>query len=55
MILKLKDLITEKCQKGYKTHPTRKTKIMFGRFCFRLRRLPLLPVASVASMLAESA
>jgi hypothetical protein len=30
-MVKLKDLITEKCQKGYKTHPTRKTKKMFGK------------------------
>ena len=25
------DYINERCQKGYKTHPTRKTKKMFGR------------------------
>ena len=30
-MVKLKDLISEKCQKGYKTHPTRKTKKMFGK------------------------
>ena len=30
-MVKLKDLLTEKCQKGYKTHPTRKTKKMFGK------------------------
>ena len=24
-------VLTERCQKGYKTHPTRKTKKMFGR------------------------
>ena len=30
-MVKLKDLLSEKCQKGYKTHPTRKTKIMFGK------------------------
>ena len=23
--------VEEKCQKGYKTHPTRKTKVMFGK------------------------
>ena len=23
--------LEEKCQKGYKTHPTRKTKVMFGK------------------------
>ena len=26
-----KEEIEEKCQKGYKTHPTRKTKVMFGK------------------------
>ena len=26
-----KKLLSEKCQKGYKTHPTRKTKKMFGK------------------------
>ncbi len=32
MILEeLEDVIEERCQKGYKTHPTRKTKKMFGR------------------------
>ena len=32
MILEeLEDDIEERCQKGYKTHPTRKTKKMFGR------------------------
>ena len=30
-MVKLKDLLSEKCQKGYKTHPTRKTKKMFGK------------------------
>ena len=25
------DDLLERCQKGYKTHPTRKTKKMFGR------------------------
>ena len=25
------DMLFERCQKGYKTHPTRKTKKMFGR------------------------
>ena len=30
-MVKLKDLLLEKCQKGYKTHPTRKTKKMFGK------------------------
>ena len=29
-MVKLKELL-EKCQKGYKTHPTRKTKKMFGK------------------------
>ena len=28
---KSKEEIEEKCQKGYKTHPTRKTKVMFGK------------------------
>ena len=28
--MNMKELI-EACQKGYMTHPTRKTKIMFGR------------------------
>lgn len=27
----IRDEINERCQKGYKTHPTRKTKQMFGR------------------------
>ena len=27
----VKQQIEERCQKGYKTHPTRKTKKMFGR------------------------
>tara|TARA_R100000388_G_C7182124_1_gene129172 strand:+ start:55 stop:516 length:462 start_codon:yes stop_codon:yes gene_type:complete len=27
----LEAVLNEKCQKGYKTHPTRKTKKMFGR------------------------
>ena len=27
----VQDYINERCQKGYKTHPTRKTKKMFGR------------------------
>ena len=27
----LDDVLFERCQKGYKTHPTRKTKKMFGR------------------------
>ena len=27
----LEAVLNEKCQKGYKTHPTRKTKEMFGR------------------------
>jgi hypothetical protein len=32
MILEeLEGVIEERCQKGYKTHPTRKTKKMFGR------------------------
>ena len=30
-MVKLKDLLSEKCQKRYKTHPTRKTKKMFGK------------------------
>ena len=30
-MIKLKKLLSEKCQKGYKTHPTRKTKKMFGK------------------------
>ena len=30
-MVKLKDLLSEKCQNGYKTHPTRKTKKMFGK------------------------
>jgi len=36
-VVKLKDLLSErqclceKCQKGYMTHPTRKTKKMFGK------------------------
>ena len=30
-MVKLKDLLSEKCQKGYKTHPTRKSKKMFGK------------------------
>ena len=30
-MVKLKNLLSEKCQKGYKTHPTRKTKKMFGK------------------------
>ncbi len=30
MIKNAKELI-EACQKGYMTHPTRKTKIMFGK------------------------
>ena len=25
------EIVNERCQKGYKTHPTRKTKVMFGR------------------------
>ena len=25
------EIVAERCQKGYKTHPTRKTKKMFGR------------------------
>ena len=28
---KIKDFMDEACQKGYMTHPTRKTKIMFGK------------------------
>lgn len=27
----IKQQLEERCQKGYKTHPTRKTKKMFGR------------------------
>jgi|TARA_R100000315_G_C5234042_1_gene145178 hypothetical protein len=27
----IRQRIEERCQKGYKTHPTRKTKVMFGR------------------------
>ena len=27
----IEGVIEERCQKGYKTHPTRKTKKMFGR------------------------
>ena len=31
IIEELKNVLKERCQKGYKTHPTRKTKKMFGR------------------------
>ena len=31
MKIKIKKKIEERCQKGYKTHPTRKTKKMFGK------------------------
>ena len=27
----INNILNERCQKGYKTHPTRKTKEMFGR------------------------
>ena len=27
----IEELLTERCQKGYKTHPTQKTKEMFGK------------------------
>ena len=27
----VEEVLEERCQKGYKTHPKRKTKIMFGR------------------------
>ena len=31
MKIRIKRKIEERCQKGYKTHPTRKTKKMFGK------------------------
>ena len=29
--LEEKEVVQERCQKGYKTHPKRKTKVMFGK------------------------
>jgi hypothetical protein len=31
LISLIEEILEERCQKGYKTHPTRKTKEMFGR------------------------
>ena len=31
MKIRIKKTLEERCQKGYKTHPTRKTKKMFGK------------------------
>jgi|TARA_R100000027_G_scaffold66255_1_gene61891 hypothetical protein len=42
-VIKLVDLLNERCQKGYKTHPTRKTKKMYGktyRNCIKAEGLP---------------
>ena len=37
-----KEEIEEKCQKGYKTHPTRKTKKMYGKTFMGIERSTFL-------------